>query len=163
MRTLVNLTAVAIPCLVLLAGCPSDDGQAEGQGETGQDPGATLTTDYDASSLCTGQVTRVEFATRRTNCWDPELPCTISQNPPWISGTAVDCTSVSGSMAWSVTVTQTGQYETQLRALAGASQEGVYCFAPTTNLARTDVANVDLDTNNEFALVEVADSNCSNP
>jgi hypothetical protein len=107
-------------------------------------------------------IDRVEFATRRRNCWDPELPCTIAQDPPWITGTSVDCASLGGSMRWAVEVLQTGQYETQLRALAGDMQQGVFCFA-TTGQARTNVANIDLEGNVELALVEVADSSCSNP
>lgn len=142
----------------------TDDSQSSEQGseDGGTDPGTTLATEYDASPLCGATIDRIELATRRRNCWDPELPCTIAQDPPWITGTSVDCASIGGSMRWAVEVMQTGQYETQLRALAGDMQQGVTCFA-TTGLTRTNVANDDLDTNAELVVVEVADSGCSNP
>jgi hypothetical protein len=142
----------------------TDDAQSSEQGseDTGPEPGVTLATNYDATSLCGAMIDRVEFATRRRNCWDPELPCTLAQDPPWITGTSVACADLTGSMRWAVVVAQTGQWETQLRALAGGSQQGVFCFA-IVGQGRTNVANADLDMNTEFALVEVADSECSNP
>jgi hypothetical protein len=151
------------PLLLCTLAC-TDDTQTTEQGteEGGPDPGVTLATEYDATPLCGTMIDRVEFATRRTNCWDPELPCTIAQDPPWITGTSVDCADIQGSMQWTVEVAQTGQWETQLRALAGGMQQGVFCFA-VDGQARTNVANVDLESNAEFALVEVADSECSNP
>jgi hypothetical protein len=157
-RSLLTLLLCTLAC--------TDDGPSNEQGsedgETETDPGVTLATEYDASALCGAMIDRIEFATRRTNCWDPELPCTIAQDPPWITGTSVDCAQLDGSTHWAVEVMQTGQYETQLRALTGSTQQGVYCFAPTAQV-RTNVANFDLDTNAEFALVEVADSGCANP
>jgi hypothetical protein len=159
MRTSRSLLAILLCTLAC-----TDDGQSTEQGteEGGTDPGTTLATDYDATPLCGTMIDRIEFATRRRNCWDPEIPCTIAQDPPWITGTSVDCASLGGSMRWAVQVTQTGQYETQLRALAGDMQQGVTCFA-TSGQTRTNVANVDLDMFTEFEVVEVADSNCSNP
>lgn len=143
----------------------TDDTQSTEQGteeDSGGEPHTTLAAEYDATSLCGTMIDRVEFATRRRNCWDPEIPCTIAQDPPWITGTTVDCASLEGSSHWAVEVQQTGQYETQLRALAGDMQQGVHCFA-TSGQTRTNVANVDIDTNAEFEVVEVADSSCSNP
>jgi hypothetical protein len=142
----------------------TDDAQTTEQGNDtgGSEPGTTFAMEYDASPLCGSMIDRVEIATRRRNCWDPELPCTVSQDPPWITGTSVDCASIGGSMRWAVEVMQTGQYETQLRALAGDMQQGVYCFA-SGGQTRTNVANLDLDTNAELVLVEIADSGCSNP
>jgi hypothetical protein len=156
-------TSTIITVLLCTLAC-TDDSQSSEQAteDGGTDPGTTLATDYDATPLCGAMIDRVEFATRRRNCWDPELPCTIAQDPPWITGTSVDCASLGGSMRWAVEVLQTGQYETQLRALAGDMQQGVFCFA-TTGQARTNVANIDLEGNVELALVEVADSSCSNP
>jgi hypothetical protein len=141
-----DMRNLLLPLLLCTLAC-TDDAQTTEQGteEGGPDPGVTFATDYDATSLCGTTIDRIEFATRRTNCWDPELPCTLD-----------------GSVHWTVTVAQTGQWETQLRVLAGDMQQGVFCFA-TDALGRTNVANVDLESNTEFALFEVADSQCSNP
>jgi hypothetical protein len=156
-------THLLLTLLLVPLAC-TDDTQSSEQGseDTSTDPGTTFATNFDATPLCGTNIDRVEIATRRRNCWDPEIPCTIAQDPPWITGTSVDCASLGGSMRWAVEVTQTGQYETQLRALAGDMQQGVYCFA-STGQTRTNVANDDLDTNAELEIVEVADSGCSNP
>jgi hypothetical protein len=155
-------TSMILTVLLCTLACTDDSPSSEQGTEGGTEPGTTLTTEFDATALCGATIDRVEFATRRRNCWDPEVPCTIAQDPPWITGTSVDCASLGGSMRWDVEVMQTGQYETQLRALAGDMQQGVYCFAPDGQ-TRTSVANIDLDTDAEFVLVEVADSGCSNP
>jgi hypothetical protein len=159
MRISRSLLALLLCTLACTDDAPSTE---QGTEEGSTEPGTTLATEYDASPLCGATIDRIEIATRRRNCWDPELPCTIAQDPPWITGTSVDCASLAGSMRWAVEVAQTGQYETQLRALAGDMQQGVYCFA-STGQTRTNVANIDLDTNAELEVVEVADSACSNP
>lgn len=132
----------------------TDDGSAQ--------PRTVFMIDFDGSSVCGAPVDRVEFATRRVDCWDPELPCTVSADPPWITGTSAACSELAGSMTWEVEVTQTGKYETQLRALSGASQEGIHCFT-AGGAENTRVANSDLDTQATFALTDAADSECSNP
>jgi hypothetical protein len=158
--------SLLLTLLVALGPACTDDSGAEAEGagteEGGEEPGALLATDFDASAICGGQIERLEFSTRRRDCWDPEIPCTLPQDPPWITGTGIDCAELGGSMRWEVRVTQTGKWETQLRALAGGVQEGVHCFAPTGE-GRTNVANADLDSNAEFVLVEVADGECSAP
>ena len=156
----------ALACSLLLAtfACTDDAG---GTTEDGTDDGNTephteFMIDFDATVVCNDPVDRVEFATRRIDCWDPELPCTVSSDPPWITGTSAPCSDIAGPMVWKVEVMQTGQYETQLRALAGSSQEGINCFVsggPDT----TKVTNSDLETFASFSLTDAADSECSNP
>lgn len=150
-------------CVLATFACTDDSATDETGTEDGNlQPRTVFTLDFDGSSVCGSPVDRVEFATRRVNCWDPELPCTISQDPPWITGTSVACSDLAGSTIWEVEVTQTGQYETQLRALAGDSQEGIHCFAAGGD-KRTNVTNADLETQAVFGLTKTPDSDCSNP
>ncbi|PRQ02139.1 hypothetical protein ENSA5_25980 [Enhygromyxa salina] len=161
-RNALFLTLCSTPCLAVTA-CTDDAQPADGGSEdAGQDPHATFTVDFDATTICGAAIDRVEFATRRRDCFDPELPCTMPANPPWITGTSVDCSDIAGSMNWEVEVTQTGKYETQLRAFAGDTQEGIHCFAAGGE-PRTKVANVDLEMFATFAVTEVDDSECDNP
>lgn len=147
-----------------LLGCGGDDTGSDTETETsaGSEPGATFIVDVDGSLLCGAATDRVEFATRRVDCWDPEIPCTLPAMPTWVTGTTMNCSDLSsGSIMWSLTVDGTGQYETQLRALAGDMQEGVHCYANTEDLTR--VSSEDLETQAVLALNEIDDSNCSNP
>jgi hypothetical protein len=162
--TCVTTCVLGLSLCLLAPACGGGEETEAGEGETGAStPGATLILNFDASSFCDGGgVERVEFATRRVDCWDPELPCTVSQDPPWLTGTTRDCGELDGEQRWEVTVGQTGKYETQLRALAGDMQQGVHCFA-TGALSNTHVANEDLESNAELVLGEIADSECSNP
>lgn len=150
-------------CLLALAtlACTDDTGGStdDSTDDGSDDPSTMFRIDFDGTSVCASPVDRVEFATRRINCWDPELPCTVSQDPPWITGTSAPCSDIAGSMIWEVEVTQTGQYETQLRALAGSSQEGIHCFAGG-GAANTKVTNNDLDTQASFTLTDTPDSDC---
>jgi hypothetical protein len=151
--------------LALTAVACTDD--SSGTTEDSTDDGSLLPStvfriDFDATSVCAAPVDRIEFATRRIDCWDPELPCTVSTDPPWITGTTAACSEIAGSMVWEVEVTQTGKYETQLRALAGTSQEGIHCFAGG-GADDTRVGNADLDAQATFTLTDAPDSDCANP
>ena len=159
----VALVALACACFA----CTSDDGSVEtGTGETGTAPltGAILQLDFDATPLCTGDVERIEYATRRRGCWDPELPCTSPTNSPWEVGTTASCTDLAGSQTWEVGVQMKGQYETQLRALtADDTQEGVNCYAASgTPNGLTQVAGDDVDTERVFELAPT-DMGCLDP
>lgn len=163
--TRIGIRLVCCLALGLLVAACEGEGEAEtGESETGEpQSGVTFVLDFDASSLCGGSsIERVEFSTRRVDCWDPELPCTISQDPPWITGTALDCADIGSTQRWEIALTATGQYETQLRALSSGTQQGVHCYAAGGG-GRTRVANEDLQTNVEFQLTEAPDSDCSNP
>ncbi|WP_146158419.1 hypothetical protein [Enhygromyxa salina] len=161
------LLHVLVCLLALLSvACTDETGGTTDENSSTDDgsalPSTVFRIEFDGTSVCGAPVDRVEFATRRINCWDPELPCTVSTDPPWITGTAAACSELDGSMEWQVEVTQTGQYETQLRALSGTSQEGIHCFAGG-GAATTKVSNADLDTQASFTLTEAPDQDCANP
>ena len=164
-HTCLSLVCAGILGLALF-GCGGDDTSSDTETETsaGSGPGATFIVDVDGSLLCGAATDRVEFATRRVGCWDPEIPCTLPAMPVWVPGTIMNCSDLSsgsGSIMWSLRVDGAGQYETQLRALAGDMQEGVHCYANTEDLTR--VSSEDLETQAVLALNEIADTNCSNP
>lgn len=147
---------------LLLAACSSDDVGSEGQGtETGDEPeGVTLHVEADAViDMCTTSEQSVEIVTRRVDCWDPPLPCTVAQDPPWIVGTTRSCGEALAPDAsrWEVAVTQTGRWETRLQS--GGTIE---CFG-LGGEARTNVSNDDLASRAELSLAPAPAGECGEP
>jgi hypothetical protein len=145
-----------------LAACtepaPGDEQRETDDG--GEAEGVVLWVNSDASSLCAGGAERVEIVSRRRDCWDPPLPCTVAQNPPWVLGTSVPCSALGGGATrWEVTVLQTGRWETQLHALGGTAVDGA-CFGEGGERF-ANVGRADLDSNAEIMLDPVAAANCN--
>lgn len=135
---------------LLLAACTADDVGSDGGTDDGEEPeGVTLQVEADAvADLCTSDDQNFELVTRRVDCWDPPLPCTVAQDPPWIAGTSRSCGEALAPEAsrWEVTVTQTGRWETRLQS--GGS---IACFG-LGGQARTNVAKSDLASNAKLTL-----------
>lgn len=149
---------------LLLAACVSDDVGSEGQEtESGDEPeGVTLYVETDASSVCSSGEGTVQLVTRRVDCWDPPLPCTLAQDPPWLVGTTGDCGG--GQARWEVEVTQTGRWETRLQSSAGAGQpaQAIACFG-LGGEARTNVSKDDLASRAELLLALAPAGECGEP
>jgi hypothetical protein len=147
---------------LLLVACTSDDVGSEGQGtDDGDEPeGVTLHVEADAViNLCTLPDQTFELVTRRVDCWDPPLPCTVAQDPPWIAGTARSCEEALAPEAsrWEVTVTQTGRWETRLQS--GGS---IACFG-LGGVAQTNVSKDDLASSAELMLAAAPAGECGDP
>jgi len=158
-----GLLKVLMTAALCCGACTSDGAGVETETETGAAAsGAILRLELDAASLCTGAVERLELATRRRSCWDPELPCTSPTNPPWMTGTAVSCGEVGSVSSWEVGVEVSGQYETQLRALdPDGTQDGINCYAdPDGQNGLTQVAKVDVEMERVFELDASPDVGC---
>ncbi|EDM79696.1 hypothetical protein PPSIR1_16580 [Plesiocystis pacifica SIR-1] len=141
------LRAACVLALGLGLGACSDEGGGEDEaGESGGEVGesASLAITTDAASLCTDGVEGLEIVTRRVDCFDPPLPCTAPANPPWVTGTSRTCAELSGAQEWSVTVAQTGRWETRLRPTAGGSEDAGACLA-VSGMTNTPVAKADLE------------------
>jgi hypothetical protein len=152
---------------LLLAACTSDDVGGEAQEtETGEEPEAvTLYVETDASSVCTSGDGTVELVTRRVDCFDPPLPCTVAQDPPWLVGTTSDCGQLpSGASRWEVEVTQTGRWETRLQSSAAAGQpaQAIECYG-VGGVARTNVSKDDLANRAELMLALAPAGECGEP
>jgi hypothetical protein len=145
---------------LLLAACASDDLGGEGQGtDDGDEPEAvTLYVETDASSVCSSGTGTVELVTRRVDCFDPPLPCTVAQDPPWIVGTTDDCGQLEPGIArYEVEVSQTGRWETRLRSSAAME-----CFG-LAGQALTSVSKDDLASRAELMLAPGPASECVDP
>ena len=67
-------------CLLLLApACTEEPAPTDDEG--GQ---ISLELETGATALCSDGSEEIRLAARRVNCWDPELPCTVPQDPPWV-------------------------------------------------------------------------------
>jgi hypothetical protein len=136
------------------SGDGGDDQASEGDEGDGLHEQVKLFIDSDASSVCSSGTGSVELVTRRVDCWDPQLPCTLAQNPPWVVGTTRDCGSISGVSRWEVTVSQTGRWQTRLQ-----STEAIQCVG-VGGEARTNVARDDLASRAEFMLSGAPSGQC---
>jgi hypothetical protein len=143
----------------LLIACTGDDAGGDeqaGEADEGDElpEQVKLYIDSDASSVCSGGTGTVELVTRRVDCWDPQLPCTLAQNPPWVVGTKRDCGSLSGVSRFEVTVSQTGRWQTRLQ-----STEAIQCVGVGGD-ARTNVARDDLSNRAELMLTGAPAGQC---
>lgn len=143
-----------------LAACgTTPEGEGGEETETGDEPAmVTLVVDTDASSVCGDAGGPITFETRRVDCFDPALPCTVAQDPPWIAGTTDSCDTLAPGVArWQVVITQTGRWETRLEA-GGEIQ----CFG-VGGQARTDVSRDDLASGAELMLQPAPAGECGEP
>jgi len=125
--------------------------------ETGGGQGVvTLVAEADPSALCGPDGGSIVFATRRVECFDPALPCTLPQDPPWLEGTTQSCDSAAGAIRWEVEVGQTGRWHTRLE-VGGEVQ----CFGVGGELL-TEVSKADLASRAELLLSPAA-GDCSTP
>jgi hypothetical protein len=146
---------------LLLAACTSADDEVGGEGEeteTGTEPeAAILITEVDPSVVCGESGGAIEFETRRVDCFDPPLPCTVAQDPPWIVGTTGDCGDLDGVVRFEVEVSQTGRWESRLQAGGELA-----CFG-LGGESRTDVSKDDLANRAELVLAPAPAGECGEP
>lgn len=140
-------------------GCQSDaagEAETDAETETGADEVATVTFVVDIAALgnaCDETGGQGRLMTRRVDCFDPALPCTIAQDKPWIVGTSLDC-SVGWPSLWRVEVTQTGRWETRFETPHFSD-----CFA-LDGAATTDVSRADLEGEVELTLALGPQDSC---
>lgn len=153
---LVRSRSCLVSVALLLAACTSGDDQSGADDQASEDGGeqpevATFYIETNASSVCSGGGS-VELVTRRVDCWDPPLPCTLAQNPPWLSGTTGNCGGATSR--FEVTVPQTGRWESRLQTTGAIECLGV------GGQARTNVARDDLTNRVEFLLAPAPAGQC---
>jgi hypothetical protein len=148
---------------LLLAACTStSDDEVGGEGEESETAGepevVTLVINADPALVCGEEGGPIEFETRRVDCWDPPLPCTVAQDPPWIVGTSGTCDTIgTNSVRFEVEVSQTGRWETRLQSGAELACWGL------GGEARTNVSNDDLASRAELLLTLAPTGECGEP
>lgn len=158
-RLTAALSPLFLASTLALAGCDSDPaGDDEETGETGGEPGTvTLALEVDPEPICGEFGGELMLAARRIDCWDPNLPCTLPQNPPWVEGTVVDCSTVApGAIRWEVEIKQTGRWQARIQGTELA------CFG-VDGQSPTNVANADLDAGAELTLTAAPAGTCGEP
>ncbi len=166
MLTRAHLAIASLSCVLGFAAACTDSTKGladQDEGEMGLDEGVEATAFFeihdDASDLCSGADT-VEIVTRRLDCWDPPVPCTLAQDPPDVLGTSRACDEVAGTQLWDLGVTQTGQWQVELRALAGDEVVGGQCFG-YQGMELVPVALADMNSGVTFELERLGSGPCS--
>lgn len=155
------VASLLIAPLACVEGGPADMSEGSDSDGASEKDSTTLWIDTDASALCISGVEQVEIVTRRRDCWDPSVPCTLAQNPPWVVGTVMACDAIEpGERRWEVTVTQTGRWETRLQAVIGADAVGETCLGAGGE-AWAKVARADLESDAQIMLEVDAAGDCS--
>ena len=123
-------------CALLAVACAEEPTTTDDEG--GNEPGeVSLELATGASALCLDGPDEIRIAARRVNCWDPELPCTVPQDPPWVFGTAMPCAEIEGIRDWRLQLSQTGEW-------TGGALVDALCLT-REGLHPVRIANEDLD------------------